>query len=78
MNYNNIFDSKQIESLTKSTPIFTKEQKIVQKALTKINYYIYSAKNKNVGLIDLYQAIGLLESLLFNDDKESNNANHHP
>lgn len=68
-----IYDSKQIKSLTKITPIFTKEQKIVQKALSKIHYFIYSQdiKNKKYDLSDLYYATGLLESLLFKDDEES-------
>lgn len=67
-----IYDSKQIESLTKITPIYTKEQKIVQKALRKIQYFIYSQdiKIKKDTLADLYYATGLLESLLFIDDKE--------
>ena len=72
-----IYDSKQIESIkkiTKQVPILTREQKIVQKALSKINYFIYSQdiKIKNNTLTDLYYACGLLESLLFKDDEGTN------
>lgn len=52
-------------------PKYSKEQKIVQKALSKINYFIYSQYIKKDDLSDLYYACGLLESLLFKDDVES-------
>lgn len=73
----NVYNSDQIESkITKITkipiPKYSKEQKIVQKALSKIKCYIYSqdTKIKKYDLADLYYATGLLESLLFKDDKE--------
>lgn len=73
-----IYNSDQIESkITKITkmpiPKYSKEQKIVQKALTKINYFIRSQdiKIEKYDLADLYYATGLLESLLFKDDEES-------
>lgn len=71
------YNSDQIESkITKITkipiPKYSKEQKIVKKALSKIDYFIYSqdVKIKKDSLADLYYAYGLLESLLFEDDKE--------
>lgn len=72
--YMSILNSDQIESkITKITiPKYSKEQKIVQKALIKIQYFIYSqdVKTKKDTLADLYYACGLLESLLFKDDEE--------
>lgn len=69
-----IFNSDQIESKITKIPIpkYSKEQKIVRKALSKINYFIYSqdVKIKKDTLADLYYAIGLLESLLFKGDEE--------
>lgn len=66
-----IYKSSQLESdfkLVTKQPKYSKEQKVVKRALEKISKYIYYSKN--VGLPDLYQAIGLLESLMFDDDKE--------
>lgn len=70
-----IYNSNQIDysKITKiPIPKYSKEQKIIHKALDKINYFIYSQdiKIKSNTLTDLYYACGLLESLLFNDDEE--------
>lgn len=66
------YNSSQIESVVKIIPKYSKEQKIVQKVLSKINYFIYSQdiKIRKDALTDLYYACGLLESLLFKDDHE--------
>ena len=48
-------------------PKYTKEQKIVLKALRHLNIAKYGAEINNG---DFDYAMGLLEALLFNDDKE--------
>lgn len=60
---------EQIAATVENMPKYTKEQKIVKKAL----FYIERAareNNKRMRECYLNYARGLLESLLFNDDKE--------
>lgn len=65
---------KQMEQFMKTIPKppkRTKEEKIVCKALDHINYAMH-VPNKSLVIAHLNYACGLLEALIFRDDKEEN------